>query len=88
MKDLVKELLGAAQDVLQLRQLQEVLLQGFLVGVDLLQLVLQLLKGRLPITRIVQSQHCSLLQQVFTSQSQRRLLRQEIFLLPSILLQV
>ena len=32
----------------ELRQLQEVLLQGFLVGVDLLQFVLQLLKGGLP----------------------------------------
>lgn len=47
--DLVKELLGTSQDVLELGQLQEVLLQGFLVGVDLLQLVLQLLKRGLSI---------------------------------------
>lgn len=42
--DLIKKLLRAAQNVLELRQLQEVLLQRLLVGVDLLQLVLQLLK--------------------------------------------
>lgn len=34
----------------ELRQFQEVLLQCFLVGVDLLQLVLQLLKGGLSVT--------------------------------------
>lgn len=42
--DLIKKLLRAPQDVLELRQLQEVLLQRLLVGVDFLQLVLQLLE--------------------------------------------
>lgn len=45
--DLIKKLLRAPQDVLELRQLQEVLLQRLLVGVDFLQLVLQLLEGGL-----------------------------------------
>lgn len=47
---LIKELLCSTEDVFELRQLQEVLLQGFLVGVDLFQFVLQLLKGGLTIT--------------------------------------
>lgn len=44
---LVKELLCPTKDVFQLRQFQKVLLQCFLVGVDLLQFILQLFKGRL-----------------------------------------
>jgi hypothetical protein len=38
--NLIEKLLSASQDVLELRQFQEVLLQCFLVSVDLLQLVL------------------------------------------------
>lgn len=44
---LVKELLCSPKDVFQLRQFQEVLFQCFLVGVDLLQFILQLFKGGL-----------------------------------------
>lgn len=38
--NLIKELLCPSEDVLKLRQFQEVLLQGFLVGVDLPHLIL------------------------------------------------
>lgn len=41
---LIKELLCAPEDVFELGQFQKVLLQGFLVSIDLLQLHLQLLK--------------------------------------------
>lgn len=41
---LIKELLCAPEDVFELGKFQKVLLQGFLVSVDLLQLDLQLLK--------------------------------------------
>lgn len=42
--DLIKKLLRTTQNVFELGQLQEVLLQGFLVGVDFLQLILKLLE--------------------------------------------
>lgn len=42
--DLIKKLLRTTQNVLELSQLQEVLLQGFLVGVYFLQLILKLLE--------------------------------------------
>lgn len=45
---LIEELLCPTKDVFKLRQFQEVLLQCFLVGVYLLQFVLQLFKGGLP----------------------------------------
>lgn len=49
--DLIKKLLRAAQDVLELGQLQEVLFQRLLVGVYFLQLVLQLLERGLKLGR-------------------------------------
>lgn len=45
---LIEELLCPTKDVFKLRQFQEVLLQCFLVGVYLLQFILQLFKGGLP----------------------------------------
>lgn len=42
--DLIKKLLSAPQDVLELGELQEVLLQRLLVGVYFLQLILELLE--------------------------------------------
>lgn len=42
--DLIKKLLRTTQNVLELSQFQEVLLQGFLVGVYFLQLILKLLE--------------------------------------------
>lgn len=49
--DLIKKLLRAAQDVLELSQLQEVLFQRLLVGVYFFQLVLQLLERGLKLGR-------------------------------------
>lgn len=47
--NLIKELLCSTQYVLELCQFEKVLLQCFLVSVDLLQFILQLLKGCLQI---------------------------------------
>ncbi len=47
--DLIKELLCSTEDVFELCQLQKILLQGFLVGIDFFQFILQLLKGGLQV---------------------------------------